>query len=626
MEDLRGKTFNGYRIIEPLGEGGMAAVYRAYQPSVDRYVALKVLPQHFAKDATFVERFKREAHVLARLQHPHIVPVYDYGEAEGYTYIVMPLLEAGTLADRLSNEEPLPLPEVKRLMSQIGDALDYAHAQGIIHRDVKPSNVLLDERDNALLTDFGIAKMLEAQQNITVTGGIVGTPAYMSPEQGMGEELDGRSDIYALGVILYELCTGRVPFKAETPMAVMFKHMSDPLPPPKDINPNLPESLERVILKALAKEPENRYSTPAEMAEALQQETSPAAPLPEVDSSPDSATAVAGPDTALSPPPASPTIPSAKSKALPPTWLMAGGGIIILLLIGILGLTLFGSDGSQPPVLTPTQVAALAPVTSEADNSVSNEATPTSEVAAQIPATATPEPTPTEVLPTATPEPTATEAPPTATPSPEPTPTANTVFPLPEAIVSYSNTFAGESFSFRTDLSLSEIALFYELTFAEMGMQELEMMRVLEQGNLNLVFANWPEDGRRVQVTGSDLALTTPDNLRIVILSFQEGLANEVVFPLTQDAQVLTAGVDGEEVIYQSTLSLTEVIDFYRETFSDMGLQELDLYTSITDDVASLIFEGWPDETREVVVQIVNLGASTQNDWRSVSLRFEAVR
>lgn len=270
MEDLTGKQFGPYRITEPLGEGGMASVYKAYQPSVDRYVAIKVLPRQFADDPQFFGRFEQEAKVLAKLQHPHILPVHDYGQTDNYTYIVMPFVESGDLSD-IIGQKRLSLAETARIISQIGDALDYAHSQGIIHRDIKPSNILVDQRGNCLLTDFGIAKMVEGStERLTVTGGIIGTPAYMSPEQGLGQTLDGRSDIYALGVVLYEMITGHIPFDAETPMAVMIKHIYDPLRPPREFDASIPEAIERVVLKAMAKQPEDRFMTAGDMVQALQ--------------------------------------------------------------------------------------------------------------------------------------------------------------------------------------------------------------------------------------------------------------------------------------------------------------------------------------------------------------------
>jgi serine/threonine protein kinase len=268
MEDLTGKQLGSYRVVAPLGEGGMAAVYKAYQAGMDRYVALKILPRYFASDPQFVGRFEQEAKVLARLLHPHILPVHDYGEADGYTYIVMPFVDSGTLADLLQGD-PLSLAQVRRIITQVGDALDYAHSQGVIHRDVKPSNVLIDQRGNCLLTDFGIAKMVEGTVHFTRTGGVVGTPTYMSPEQIMGEELDGRSDIYSLGIVLYEMATGRPPYRAETPPAIFVKHLHDPLPTPRSLNPSLPEAVERVILKSLAKRPEDRYKTAGDMVQVL---------------------------------------------------------------------------------------------------------------------------------------------------------------------------------------------------------------------------------------------------------------------------------------------------------------------------------------------------------------------
>jgi hypothetical protein len=268
MEDLTGRQFGPYQIVAPLGEGGMAAVYRAYQPAMERYVALKVLPRRFADDPQFSARFAREAKLLAQLQHPHILAVFDYGQAEGFTYLVMPFVRTGTLSDLLTGQ-PLPLARIRQVVTQLGDALHYAHARGLIHRDVKPSNVLIDESGNCLLTDFGLARMAESSATLTTTGTIMGTPAYMSPEQGGGEKIDSRSDIYSLGIILYEMATGRVPYRAETPAAVIFKHIHDPLPPARDLNPELPEAFQQVILRALSKTREGRYQSASDLVRAV---------------------------------------------------------------------------------------------------------------------------------------------------------------------------------------------------------------------------------------------------------------------------------------------------------------------------------------------------------------------
>ena len=268
MPDLIGDTLGPYRILEMIGVGGMAEVYKAYQPTMDRYVAIKVIKAYFAEEPTFLQRFHREARAVARLEHAHILPVHDYGEAQGRPFLVMRYLEAGTLKDRLG-ADPLPLDVVNRVISQIGSALDYAHRQSIIHRDVKPSNILMDAEEDCFLTDFGLAKMMETSVHLTGTGVGIGTPAYMSPEQGRGAEVDSRTDVYSLGVMLYEMTTGRMPYYADTPIALVIKHMTEPLPLPRAVRPNLPEGVERVILKALAKAPEDRFETAAQMVRAL---------------------------------------------------------------------------------------------------------------------------------------------------------------------------------------------------------------------------------------------------------------------------------------------------------------------------------------------------------------------
>lgn len=352
MEDLTGRQFGHYQIVAPLGEGGMAAVYKAYQPSMERYVAVKVLPRHMAASEEFVSRFRREAKLLAQLQHPHILPVFDYGEADSYPYIVMPFVQSGTLAELL-HKRPQTLSEIRRIMIQVGDALSYAHTRGMIHRDIKPSNVLIDERGNCLLTDFGLARMAEASTKITASGTIMGTPAYMSPEQGAGSTLDHRSDIYSLGIIFYEMVTGRVPYTAETPIAVVFKHIQDPLPSARELNPNLPESVELVLLKALAKNPEDRYQKAEDFVQAIQKaipEGLSADVIVSQGSVPEVATAIAPTNSVSGPkirelqsPPSSKTAQSqepiesrAAIKGSPPSnrflvWAAAGIGILVLL-------------------------------------------------------------------------------------------------------------------------------------------------------------------------------------------------------------------------------------------------------------------------------------------------------
>ncbi|MEK9165186.1 MAG: protein kinase, partial [Chloroflexota bacterium] len=267
MEVQPGQMLGAYRIIAQVGEGGMAAVYKAYQAAMDRYVAVKVLPSQFAKSAEFMGRFQQEARTIANLEHAHILPVYDYGENEGFTYFVMRYLETGTLKERI-NSGPLTLAETDKLFTQLAGALGYAHARGVIHRDIKPSNALVDSHGDLFLTDFGIAKLLEGAAHFTASGSLTGTPAYMSPEQARGERLDARSDIYSLGIVLYEMVIGRVPFEAETPLAVVLKHLQDPLPLPSTIKPDLDPAIERVLLKALAKDANDRFATTGEFLAA----------------------------------------------------------------------------------------------------------------------------------------------------------------------------------------------------------------------------------------------------------------------------------------------------------------------------------------------------------------------
>lgn len=262
MDKLQsGQMLGSYRIINEIGAGGMASVYKAYQASMDRNVAIKVLPKQLAESEEFVKRFQQEARTIAKLEHPYILPVFDYGEENGTTYFVMRYLEAGTLKEKIQ-AGPLSLKEIDRIFTQLADALGYAHAQGVIHRDLKPANTLVDANGNLFLTDFGIAKLLEsASPRLTQTDAILGTPAYISPEQAAAANVDQRSDIYSLGIILYEMVTGQVPFVADTPLAVILKHLQDPLPLPSKIKPDISPVIEQVILKALAKDPDDRFAT-----------------------------------------------------------------------------------------------------------------------------------------------------------------------------------------------------------------------------------------------------------------------------------------------------------------------------------------------------------------------------
>lgn len=257
-----------YRLIEQIGRGGMASVFKAFDPVSEDEVAIKVLSPVLAQEQQFTKRFEREAEVVMRLSHPNIVPVIDYGQDSGFAYLVMPLLQVGSLADRLA-EGPLTPAEGGRLLTQLAQALQFAHDQGVVHRDVKPSNVLMDENGGALLADFGLARIHDASVSLTGSA-LLGTPAYMSPEQARGEKVGPASDQYSMGIILYQLCTGNLPFEAETPMAVMLKHINEPVPLARKAAPNVPEAIEHVILKATAKVPEQRFGSVTELNAAFQ--------------------------------------------------------------------------------------------------------------------------------------------------------------------------------------------------------------------------------------------------------------------------------------------------------------------------------------------------------------------
>jgi tRNA A-37 threonylcarbamoyl transferase component Bud32 len=269
---LEGQTLGKYRILEPLGRGGMAQVFKAYHPLLDRYVAVKVLRSDLVEDEEFLARFRREARAVAALRHPNIVQIYDFDVQENLYYMVMELLEGDTLKAYLNSLrvrlERLPRGEMVRIFSDVLAGLAYAHAQGIIHRDLKPANIMLTRQGQAVLTDFGIAQIIGGTQ-YTVSGALMGTLSYMSPEQGLEGRCDVRSDIYSLGIAYYEALTGKVPFDADTPLAILMKHINDPLPLPRKLDPSIPESFERLALKALAKSPDERFQTAAEMALSL---------------------------------------------------------------------------------------------------------------------------------------------------------------------------------------------------------------------------------------------------------------------------------------------------------------------------------------------------------------------
>ena len=270
MANLIGHSVGRYQIIEQLGRGGMATVYKAFDSRLERDVAIKFIRSDVVSDESFLIRFEREAKALAKLSNPHIVKVLDYGDYENMPYLVMEFIPGDTLKKKLG--KPIHWKEAAKMLAPIAKTLDYIHKNNIIHRDVKPSNFLVGQGGELMLSDFGIAKMVDRKEDVQLTGtGVgIGTPEYMAPEQGLGSQIDGRADIYALGIVFYEMLTGRTPYQADTPMAVMYKQISEPLPPPAAYAPDLPEFVEKVLIKALAKKPEDRYQSMAEFAKALE--------------------------------------------------------------------------------------------------------------------------------------------------------------------------------------------------------------------------------------------------------------------------------------------------------------------------------------------------------------------
>ena len=267
MNIREGMALGPYRVMERIGRGGMATVHRAYHPGLDRYVAIKVLPDFFAEDPEYRERFQQEARSVARLKHPNILEVFDFGYEGGLAYLVLELVEGGTLSDRVGT--PMDLRQAVHTLEQLAGALDHAHANGILHRDIKPSNILLHKDGTPVLADFGLARMAGSMRRLTSSGTVMGTPEYMSPEQAADETVGPASDIYSFAVVAYEMLTGRVPFGADTPAAVLLSHVTKPMPATRELRGELSAHIEEVLRKALAKRPEARFATAAAFVAAL---------------------------------------------------------------------------------------------------------------------------------------------------------------------------------------------------------------------------------------------------------------------------------------------------------------------------------------------------------------------
>lgn len=423
---MNAQKIGRYEVRSELGRGGMATVYHAYDPNFERDVAIKVLPEVFLHDPQFRARFEREAKTIALLEHPAIVPVYDFGESNGQPYIVMRYMSGGTLGDRL-RQGALSLDETARLINRLSPALDAAHARGIIHRDIKPGNILFDQYGNAFLSDFGIAHLgAEGLTNLTGASAL-GTPAYMSPEQIQGDgKVDGRSDIYALGVLVYQMLTGQMPYSADTPAKVMMMHVLQPVPQILATRPDLPIGCDAIIVRAMAKEPNDRFATAGELAEALDSTArystpgSGMAPMASSGLGGEPSTALIQPTSAAQATMKSPSSVQtvAAAGALPQAPTKKGGlssgaligiGLTVLALIAGLVWMVSRSNGGSPAMQAQAstqtlQAAALNPTEPEA-TTAPTEAEPVVEIAPSETPTLAPTQTPT-LEPTATVTPT----------------------------------------------------------------------------------------------------------------------------------------------------------------------------------------------------------------------------
>jgi len=402
MPNLIGQSLGRYHILKQLGEGGMATVYRARDNRLDRDVAVKVIRTNAfgsTVQTNMLKRFEREARALAKLSHPNILKVLDYGEHNGAPFIVMEYLPGGTLKEKLAKSN-LPWKDSIRLLLPIAQALAYAHSQGVVHRDIKPSNILITDSGDPMLSDFGIAKIIEGDKTseLTGTGAGIGTPDYMAPEQGMGQA-DERSDIYSLGVVLYQMVTGHIPFRADTPMAVLLKKNTEPLPRPTQFVRDLPGGLENVLIKALARDPGNRFQTAREFVVAMQS-------LLESRS----ATAIKIPLPPKVPTPNETVVEMTSAYPPPPTrrsnnwiWIGAGGALLVLLICIIGGIFLastvtFEGAATLAPTRPPDTAAPLPTSTREPAQPTQVlplTAIPTLQPPTSVPPTAIPTFTPT---------------------------------------------------------------------------------------------------------------------------------------------------------------------------------------------------------------------------------------
>lgn len=529
---LVGQIIGKYRIIERLGRGGMAEVYKGYDENLERFVAIKVMHPFLASEEDFIRRFRREAKAMAALNHPNIVKVYDFDTAGSRSYIVMEYLSQGTLKDRQEElarkGQQLSLVEALQIVLQITDALAFAHSRGMIHRDIKPPNIMFNDHGAAILSDFGIAKVASVQ-SFTQTGAMIGSPAYMSPEQGLGKPGDERSDIYSLGVLFYQLVTGRLPYAADTPLAVVLKHVNEPVPDPSSLNPAIPAGIRSVITTAMAKDPDERYSTAKAMADALREvlrsgdpalaNAMPAELLKEQPTPPpmsgltpaqaritDSGTrqildktqavvsertvVATGSPTAVGTTPVATPIPAPVSGRKMP-WVAIGViALVLILVLAVVGGFIIGGQDGDDETPTPTEAIAVAddetPTVTSEDENIEDEATPTIELVVD------------DETPTLTPTPASTDA--VATPTLIPTNTTTPDATLTQEAICAANPalLVSDYYTYSNTQNNS----------APTGTTSMRLNFVLE--NNGSQGCTWPEQLQIVALEGEDFGMSEP--------------------------------------------------------------------------------------------------------------------
>ena len=607
-----GQSLGRYEIVEELGHGGMATVYQAYQPDLDRYVALKVLAPEFARDRSFLARFRREAAIVARLHHPNIAPIYDIGESAGATYLAMRYVPGRLLGELVEEEGPLPLERALNILRQIAAALDYAHAHGIVHRDVKPGNILLEEGDRVSLVDFGIAWVGD-RTRLTQQGMLTGTPEYMAPEQALGHDVTNRTDLYALGIIAFRLLTGEVPFTAESGLAVLHRQAYDRPPSIRVFRPDLSRSVEAAVQRALAKRPEDRFPTAAEFVAALSQPDP--APAPARRSA-----VIAG--SRLPPDDPTAAVPvSAGSRGSRRIWpLLVGAGLIILALVGGLmatptllrssfspadattgstpGATQGTAVAAAPPTQAPTATApaqaATATAPAQAATATAPPATPTAPPATATippatatappatatvpPATATVPSTPTAAAPTATPQarasaPTATAAPAVAAPPGGAAQPAS----RPSGRILFASTRAGHP--------QSHIYLINADGSGE---------RQLTTDSITNLYPDWSPDGSRIVYMSVDAVPTTGSPAGDLFLMNADG-SRKVRLTQGRQAKWPKWSPDGQSIVFADAPdNQSELSEIYRITAEGGAIQRL------TNNPGFDGFPAWTPEGRIV--------------------------